>query len=341
MHGADRRIAEGQSAGWAWQETIEAQARVLAKLDDPLLAGRATDLRDVGQRVLRRLAGAMEERPGAARRARHPARRRPDALGHRRARPGAASSASARPAAGRPRTRRSSPARSASPPWSASGPAVLHQPEGATAVLDGDAGGLYIDPSAEDLRSAARAGPELARRPARRRDPHALPAGAHHRRPPRRGRRQHRPGAGGGAGRRGRRRGHRPDAHRVPVPRPRRAALRGRAVRRPTPRWSRPSSGLPLIVRTLDIGGDKDVPYLELAARGQPVPRRARHPPLPRAARALRDPAARDLPRLGARTDQDHVPDDRHARRTCARARAITEQVRQEAGRRTGSRSAS
>ena len=38
------------------------EAESLAKLDDPLLAGRATDLRDVGTRVLRRLAGVIEER---------------------------------------------------------------------------------------------------------------------------------------------------------------------------------------------------------------------------------------------------------------------------------------
>ena len=60
---AGRRIAQGESAGWAWRETIEAEADSLAKLDDPLLAGRATDLRDVGTRVLRRLAEVIEEEP--------------------------------------------------------------------------------------------------------------------------------------------------------------------------------------------------------------------------------------------------------------------------------------
>ncbi|KAI1690652.1 PEP-utilizing enzyme, TIM barrel domain-containing protein [Ditylenchus destructor] len=37
--------------------------------------------------------------------------------------------------------------------------------------------------------------------------------------------------------------------------------------------------GRALIVRALDIGGDKQVAHLELSARGEPVPRRARRAP--------------------------------------------------------------
>jgi phosphotransferase system HPr (HPr) family protein len=58
---ADARIAEGQSAGWAWQQTFEAEAEALRKVDDALIAGRATDLCDVGMRVLRGLADSIEE----------------------------------------------------------------------------------------------------------------------------------------------------------------------------------------------------------------------------------------------------------------------------------------
>ncbi|NIE88590.1 phosphoenolpyruvate--protein phosphotransferase, partial [Burkholderia sp. Tr-860] len=62
-------ISLGKSAGFAWRETIRAQIAVLGKLDDPLLAERASDLRDIEKRVLRALglsAGAVRELPDEA-----------------------------------------------------------------------------------------------------------------------------------------------------------------------------------------------------------------------------------------------------------------------------------
>jgi multiphosphoryl transfer protein len=53
-HGA---IAQGKSAAYAWQQAFTAQADQLAKLSNPMLAQRATDLRDIGRRVLRLLVG--------------------------------------------------------------------------------------------------------------------------------------------------------------------------------------------------------------------------------------------------------------------------------------------
>jgi multiphosphoryl transfer protein len=49
-------ISLGKSAGFAWREAIRAQIAVLGKVDDPLLAERAADLRDLEKRVLRALA---------------------------------------------------------------------------------------------------------------------------------------------------------------------------------------------------------------------------------------------------------------------------------------------
>lgn len=46
-----------QPAAKAWQSVVFAQAEALAQLDDELLAGRAADMRDVGQRVLDALTG--------------------------------------------------------------------------------------------------------------------------------------------------------------------------------------------------------------------------------------------------------------------------------------------
>ncbi|GAA5185995.1 phosphoenolpyruvate--protein phosphotransferase [Ferrimonas gelatinilytica] len=50
-------IAQGQSAGYAWAEAVSEQAKQLASMDNVVLAGRAADLRDVGERVSRLLAG--------------------------------------------------------------------------------------------------------------------------------------------------------------------------------------------------------------------------------------------------------------------------------------------
>jgi len=54
-------MATGQTAARAWKTTVEAKAAELASLDDALLAARADDLRDVGRRVLRLLLGMSEK----------------------------------------------------------------------------------------------------------------------------------------------------------------------------------------------------------------------------------------------------------------------------------------
>ena len=55
------RIQKGQDALKAWKETIEDSAMVVAALNDPILSARADDLRDVGRRVLRLMVGAEEK----------------------------------------------------------------------------------------------------------------------------------------------------------------------------------------------------------------------------------------------------------------------------------------
>ncbi len=50
-------VGRGLSAAWAWQDAYRAQATALESLDNPLLRERASDVRDVGLRVLRLLAG--------------------------------------------------------------------------------------------------------------------------------------------------------------------------------------------------------------------------------------------------------------------------------------------
>lgn len=50
-------ILKGKSAAFAWQQAVNSQAESLAKMNNALLAARAADLRDVGQRVIRNLTG--------------------------------------------------------------------------------------------------------------------------------------------------------------------------------------------------------------------------------------------------------------------------------------------
>ncbi|MDR2366838.1 MAG: phosphoenolpyruvate--protein phosphotransferase [Deltaproteobacteria bacterium] len=50
-------IQKGQSAAYAWRASYLAQSEALSKLDNELLAARATDVRDIGERVLSHLAG--------------------------------------------------------------------------------------------------------------------------------------------------------------------------------------------------------------------------------------------------------------------------------------------
>jgi phosphocarrier protein FPr len=54
-------VNTGLSPAKAWKVTIDEQATSIAALNDPLLAARADDLRDVGKRVLRLMLGLSEK----------------------------------------------------------------------------------------------------------------------------------------------------------------------------------------------------------------------------------------------------------------------------------------
>ena len=69
LDAAAHGIRAGASAAWAWREAFGAQASRLDALDNRLLAGRAADLRDVGRRVLAHLVGrddALRDLPEGA-----------------------------------------------------------------------------------------------------------------------------------------------------------------------------------------------------------------------------------------------------------------------------------
>lgn len=261
------RLAHGQTVATVWQQEIEARATALAGLSDPLLAERATDVRDVGQRVLRHLAERVDESvqlpdtpvilvandltPSDT------ASFDPERIhGFCTVRGGATSHAAIM-------------ARSLNiPAVVGAGEAVLALPNGVPSILDGDRGVLYAQPSAADLALAAQAQQEqLALRDVewRSRFQPALT----------------------------------PDGHRVEVvanigapEEAEQAILAGGEgvgllrteflfLNRTEPpseaeqvaayqRMAQSLNGLPLIVRTLDIGGDKEIPYLNLLQEENP-----------------------------------------------------------------------
>src|SRR6185295_8390016 len=60
---ATSAIAKGKSAAFAWRSAVTAHAERLAGLRNELLAQRANDLRDVGERVLELLMGIKRATP--------------------------------------------------------------------------------------------------------------------------------------------------------------------------------------------------------------------------------------------------------------------------------------
>lgn len=267
MQRADQRIAQCQSAGWAWQQAIEAEASELEKLDDPLLAARATDMRDVGMRVLRRLAGVIDERP-------EPPGEPAILLAEDLTPSDAAALDPARvlgfcTAGGGPTSHAAIIARSLGiPAVVGAGPAVMHQPEGAQAVLDGNGGALYVEPSEEDIHSARQAQRELAdQRNAEYRtryEPAMTTDGVRIEVVANTGLAEEAAQAveAGGEGI-GLMRSEFLFLERdAPPSEDEQYAAYRKAVEA--------LRGLPLIIRTLDIGGDKAVPYLNLPAEQNP-----------------------------------------------------------------------
>jgi phosphocarrier protein FPr len=61
LEAVQQRVSAGASQPRAWQAEIEARAAAIAALNDPLLAARAADLHDVGRRVLGLMLGIEQK----------------------------------------------------------------------------------------------------------------------------------------------------------------------------------------------------------------------------------------------------------------------------------------
>lgn len=147
------RIDIGQSAARAWQTVIDQRVEELRQIENARLAERAADLQDVGRRVLGLLVGSTvgeEQLPD------HPVILVADDL---------SPSDTARldpkkilglcTAGGGPTSHTAIIARSLDiPAVVGAGGAVLDLEPGRTCVVDGAAGKLYIEPDAADLESA-------------------------------------------------------------------------------------------------------------------------------------------------------------------------------------------
>lgn len=147
-------IDRGQSAGRAWQNAFEAMAGQLAQVKDELLSARAADVRDVGRQVLQAVVGNNHHRANLPEQAviliagdlspSDTASLDPErVLGFCTAAGGAnAHTAILARALGLPAV-------------VGAGPAVLSLENGAQAVLDGDAGTLTLNPNADTLAAAS------------------------------------------------------------------------------------------------------------------------------------------------------------------------------------------
>lgn len=261
------RIETGKSAAWSWRTGIERRVAEMREIPDERIAARAVDLHDVGQRVLRLLAGA--EHADAA------LPDEPVILVADDLTPSDTAKLDPRKvlgfctASGGPTSHTAIIARSLDiPAVVGAGAAVLEQKAGAVSILDGSAGLLYVEPSAEDLESARAHQQDLRARRDVENENRYQPAIL-------------------------------TDGHRVEV-----VANIGKVAEaaaaveagaegigllrtefffldRETPPTEdeqyeaytamvRALNGLPLIIRTLDIGGDKELPYLELPEEDNP-----------------------------------------------------------------------
>ncbi|HEY9734982.1 MAG TPA: phosphoenolpyruvate--protein phosphotransferase [Trichocoleus sp.] len=267
LEGALGKLQGDRSAAWAWQQTYEERAQVLAALPDPTLAARAADVRDVGRRVLRYLADRAEAGPNLPN---HPVILLADELA-----PSDTSTFDpARiqgfcTAGGGPTSHTAIIARSLNiPAVVGAGEAILALTDGTQAILDGSSGKLYVNPSQADLEKArAVQGEEQAARnveqqarfaPALTTDGHRIEVVANIGSPEEAIQAVNAGGEGVGLLRTeflflGR--------DQAPSEAEQQQALEqmGHAL-----------NGLPLIVRTLDIGGDKAVPYLHMAQEENP-----------------------------------------------------------------------
>ncbi|EYB68652.1 phosphoenolpyruvate-protein phosphotransferase [Deinococcus phoenicis] len=255
------RILDGHGVAWAYRAATDDRIAQLQKLDDPTLAARAVDLSDVQRRVLRQLLGIREADVQAGGPVILLA---PDLTPSDTARLGPDTLLGFVTAQGGPTSHTAIIARGLGlPAVVAAGNGVLDIPDGTPAILDGSAGRLYLNPSEADVQSARERQGVLEREReaarAARFEPGATRDGARVEVAANINRAADALAAlEAGAEGVGLMRTEFLFLERDSVPTEDEQEREYRAM-------AAALEGRPLIIRTLDIGGDKEVPYLGLA----------------------------------------------------------------------------
>ncbi|GGL93192.1 phosphoenolpyruvate--protein phosphotransferase [Deinococcus aerolatus] len=255
------RILDGHGVAWAYQAASGERIAKLQRLDDPTLAARAADLGDVQRRVLRQLLGLRETEVQAGGPVILLA---PDLTPSDTARLGPDTLLGFVTAQGGPTSHTAIIARGLGlPAVVAAGRGVLDVPDGTPAILDGAAGRLYLNPSEADVQAARERQGLLERRreaaraarfePGATRDGVRVEVAANINRAA-----DALAALEAGAEGVGLMRTEFLFLERDSVPTEDEQEQEYRAM-------AQAMEGRPLIIRTLDIGGDKEVPYLGLA----------------------------------------------------------------------------
>jgi phosphocarrier protein FPr len=254
-------VYQGHSAAWSWQQVVSERVSQVEKLDDPVLASRAVDLSDVGQRVLRHIMGMADEKPMAP--------DTPVILIADDLRPSDTAALNTDvilgfcTAGGGPTSHTAIIAKSLGiPAVVAAGEMVLGIANGTPGILDGYNGKLYLEPSQADvlaarevqrgLRNMQEAANATRHAPAVTKDGRRVEVAANINRAA-----EARRAIDAGAEGVGLMRTEFLFLERDSVPSEDEQFEAYRDV-------VRALEGRPLIIRTLDIGGDKEVPYLNL-----------------------------------------------------------------------------
>jgi phosphoenolpyruvate-protein phosphotransferase len=260
-------LQQGVSAAMAWQQVTQERAAQLAGLSDTLLAERANDVRDVGARVLRILTGAPDAAPD-----------RPDEpvilVAHELTPSETAALDPTRvlgfcTATGGPNSHAAILARALGIPAVVSaGTAVLDLAEGTMVILDGTRGTLLPTPDdaaiaaaraqQETLRTARATAQAASSQPAITQDGHRVEVGANIG-----GLEAALKAAESGAEGIGLLRTEFLFLDRAAAPTEEEQFEVYRSI-------VQAMGGQPVIVRTLDIGGDKPLPYLDLPHEDNP-----------------------------------------------------------------------
>jgi phosphoenolpyruvate-protein phosphotransferase len=262
-------MVEGHGVAWSWHQAVERMAGQLSALGNPVLAARAADLQDVGRRVLAQIdpglgIGTLADLPDA-----------PCILVAEDLSPSdtalldTSKVMGIATALGGPTSHSAILARTLGiPSVVAGGAQLLSLAAGGTAIVDGDAGRVWLNPSDEDLTSARdwiarketqRLEQEAERsRPADTRDGVSIAIGANINRPDQAAFALSQGGEGVGL--------MRTEflfleAGDTPSEDEQFAIYRG---------MIEALGDRPLIVRALDIGGDKQVPHLDLPREENP-----------------------------------------------------------------------